>query len=378
MNLLDVIMGSLIFSIPFFINDVIKLKKPKSVSDNRDLTVQPLVSIIIPAWNEEEYIEECISSVIRQSYDKKEIIVVAGGEDDTFKIAKSFEKHGVKVIKQGARGKNAALNKGVRASKGEIIVTLDADCIAPDNWLIELIKPFENENVKVVTGAWKSKDTSIYAINNEFYQEVGRILNNKGFWSSNTAFRREVLEKINFFDENIPAGVELDLYLTLRKIISDKDIVYNKKAFVYTYWPSTFISFFKTSIRWARAQLEIFKKHGLCNFKSFINPKNYLMSFPFFISAVICLVPVLAIILFYASHKLALGLFYFWLFVFSWKTFRITELAILVSIGTRKIYPLIHVYVPLFTSYVGYITNTIALIQFLLGKKQEKIFEHGR
>lgn len=371
MNVLIItILASFVISLPFFIKDVFKsfivLKSLPKI--NYELPVSPpLVSIIIPAWNEEEYVEKCLDPVLAQEYEPKEIITIAGGNDKTLEIANGYRKKGIKVIKQEAKGKNAALNSGVDASKGDIIITLDADCIVPKNWLFEIIKPFGDEDVKIVAGTWKSEESNIYTKNNEFYQEVGYVFDAKGFWGSNTAFRRDILNKVNFFDKDVSAGVELDLYLTLRKVVDDRNIVHNENAFVYTWWPSTFKSFFKTSIRWARAQLEISKKHRLTQ-----------IMFPFLISAFLVLMPISIIVIFFIEQKFAFVLFYSWIFVLSWKIFRNIELAMTLSIATRKIRWLKEVYIPLFTSHIGYVANTIAFLQFLIGKKQDKVFEHGR
>jgi biofilm PGA synthesis N-glycosyltransferase PgaC len=88
------------------------------------------VSIIIPTFNEESTIAKVIDSVLSLDYPKKEIIVVNDGSTDkTLEICRKYEKDGkIKLISyQKNRGKAFALNKGIKASSFDIIVTVDAD-----------------------------------------------------------------------------------------------------------------------------------------------------------------------------------------------------------------------------------------------------------
>jgi glycosyltransferase involved in cell wall biosynthesis len=93
--------------------------------------MQPLVSILIPAYNAELYLSETLDSALAQTWNNTEIILVDdGSSDNTFIIAKSYEEKGVTVVAQNEnRGQTAALNRCLAASKGEFIQYLDADDI---------------------------------------------------------------------------------------------------------------------------------------------------------------------------------------------------------------------------------------------------------
>lgn len=93
------------------------------------------VSIIIPAHNEEKYIASTLEAVLKQDYPDFEVIVVDNNSSDrTSEIAKSFSR--VKVVQEFNKGTNWARERGRKESTGEIIVTLDSDCILPtDKWL---------------------------------------------------------------------------------------------------------------------------------------------------------------------------------------------------------------------------------------------------
>lgn len=96
--------------------------------------MQPLVSILIPAYNAQEWIAETLQSAIAQTCERKEIIVVDDGSSDgTLAIAKGFESEGVRVVAQNNQGAAAARNKAFSLSKGDYIQWLDADdLLAPD------------------------------------------------------------------------------------------------------------------------------------------------------------------------------------------------------------------------------------------------------
>lgn len=89
---------------------------------------RPLVSILIPAYNSEEWIADTLRSALAQTWEPKEIIVVDDGSTDrTLAVARQFEAEGVRVIAQTNMGGSAARNTAFAASRGEYIQWLDAD-----------------------------------------------------------------------------------------------------------------------------------------------------------------------------------------------------------------------------------------------------------
>jgi len=96
--------------------------------------LEPLVSILIPAYNSENWIADTIQSALDQTWERKEIIVVDDGSSDkTFEVARQFESQTVRVIRQPNQGAAAARNTAFSLSKGDYIQWLDADdLLAPD------------------------------------------------------------------------------------------------------------------------------------------------------------------------------------------------------------------------------------------------------
>ena len=88
----------------------------------------PLVSILIPAFNAQEWIAETIQSALRQTWPRKEIIVLDDGSaDETLVVARRFESDEVRVISQPNQGAAAARNQALALSRGDYIQWLDAD-----------------------------------------------------------------------------------------------------------------------------------------------------------------------------------------------------------------------------------------------------------
>ncbi len=97
---------------------------------------EPLVSVVIPAYNEEKLIGKTLETIKQQTYKKLEIIVVDNNStDNTAKICREYD---VTVIKEERKGVGYARQKGCMAAKGDIIVMSDADIIAPPDWTILL------------------------------------------------------------------------------------------------------------------------------------------------------------------------------------------------------------------------------------------------
>ena len=110
----------------------------------------PKVSIIVPAFNEENIIESCIQSLLNLNYPKNryEILIVDNNSTDaTSKIIQKY--HNVSYLNERKQGTATTRNLGIKKSKGEILAFIDADCVASKNWLVNLINRF-NQNQKIV------------------------------------------------------------------------------------------------------------------------------------------------------------------------------------------------------------------------------------
>ncbi len=110
----------------------------------------PLVSVIMPAYNAEKYISKSIQSVLEQTYQNWQLIIVNdGSKDDTSSIIKCFDDKRIRLIEQENSGVSKARNTGIEYSDGEYIAFLDSD----DIWLdkkLEVQVNFMLNNLNIV------------------------------------------------------------------------------------------------------------------------------------------------------------------------------------------------------------------------------------
>lgn len=105
---------------------------------------QPLVSVVIPLHNAEQYIGEAIESINNQTYRSIEIIIVDDGStDQSLAVAKNFEKDHITILRQENKGASAARNTGLAQAKGKYIQYLDADDLLSPNKIEAQVKLLE-------------------------------------------------------------------------------------------------------------------------------------------------------------------------------------------------------------------------------------------
>jgi glycosyltransferase involved in cell wall biosynthesis len=120
-----------------------------------DNVSEPLVSVLIPAFNSEKYLAQAIESILAQTWLNREIIVVDDGSKDcTLEIAKSYEARGVKIFSQSNKGASAARNLAYAHSKGDYIKFLDADDLISHDMLEKQVKRLENSTECIASSEW--------------------------------------------------------------------------------------------------------------------------------------------------------------------------------------------------------------------------------
>ncbi len=191
----------------------------------------PLVSIITPSYNQGEYIEQTIKSVVNQTYQNFEhIIVDDGSTDETIKILKKYKaKYSTKIrwISQENRGQANAINKGLKMAKGNILGWLNSDDYYVNN-TIEIVVDFFNNHPQA---KWMSGDYFIVDKDNKLIQKYVVIY--KRFLKlfplktmlyianyiaqPSTFFKREIVQGIGYFDETLRYEMDYDYWLRIIK-----------------------------------------------------------------------------------------------------------------------------------------------------------------
>lgn len=190
-----------------------------------------MLSIIIPAYNEEKYIGRCLKSIFSQKcLPEHEIIVVDNGSSDkTAEIIKiSFPQ--VKLISEPQKRVTIARNRGAKEALGEILIFLDADVIIPQDHIKKILAKFEyDQKLVALSGPYFFSDGNFYIkfITFLFYQLAfsaeyffNRLLNfSSGSIGGNFAVYKSFFEKVGGFNEEISLyGDDTDLPLRLRKL----------------------------------------------------------------------------------------------------------------------------------------------------------------
>jgi glycosyltransferase involved in cell wall biosynthesis len=177
--------------------------------------MQKNLSIIIPAYNEQNLISDCLDSVLNQTTDLALYDVVVIDNNSTDLTAAIARNKGVRVVKEPQKGYVHAIRKGVEVSEGKILAFIDADCRAPATWVSKILKNFEEIPDIVALGG----KVDYFDINPIFKQTMKLILCfSYALPGNNMAIKREALDLIGGIDPNVNLSVDYWITLKLRRV----------------------------------------------------------------------------------------------------------------------------------------------------------------
>jgi len=187
----------------------------------------PKVSVIIPTYNRAHLIARAIQSVLNQTYQDFEIIVVDDGStDNTEEVVKGFNDGRIRYIQhEKNKGEAAARNTGIKAARGEYIASQDSD----DEWLpeklrkqMEVFKSASSRVGVVYTGFWRIKDNKkVYTPSSNIKPKEGDI--HKNLLKENfigtpvTLIKKECFHKVGMFNETLPHLVDWEIWIRISK-----------------------------------------------------------------------------------------------------------------------------------------------------------------
>jgi glycosyltransferase involved in cell wall biosynthesis len=189
------------------------------------------ISFVIPAYNEEAIIGQCLESVQRELasgvYDAEVVVVNNASTDHTKEIALSFP--GVRVVDESIKGLVAARAAGFKATDGQIVANIDADVMLIPGWIEKVFAAFADERVVALSGPFIYYDLSIFSralvkifyyvgyglhIFTHYVLGVGAMLQGGNF-----IIRRDAFEKVGGFDTSIAFyGEDTDVAKRLSKV----------------------------------------------------------------------------------------------------------------------------------------------------------------
>ena len=136
--------------------------------------MNPLITIIVPAYNVEKYIDRCINSIINQSYQNLQVIIVNDGStDNTWEKCQRYEDKRIEIYKKENGGLSDARNYGLKFAKGEYVAFVDSDDWIDTSMISILYEVIRKYSVKIaVCEPYYAYDDHIYSRHNHsgFYR----------------------------------------------------------------------------------------------------------------------------------------------------------------------------------------------------------------
>lgn len=245
--------------------------RPKSI---HRLSIYPMVTVLIPAYNEADCIAKTIQNKLDQDYprDKLEIIVVSDGSTDgTDDIVRGFARLGVVLLRrEGREGKAAALNEAVQHANGEILVFSDANSLFDKCAIRFMVENFADPEVGYVTGTLRYSGDgaslgggAYMRYENRLRSAETRIGSIIGVNGGVDAIRRDLYT-------DIPRELITDFVLPLHVIASGLRVIYDPLVISQETANSEITSEFRMRVRVALRALQ-----GLVYMRHLLDPRRY-------------------------------------------------------------------------------------------------------
>ncbi|MCE5286605.1 MAG: poly-beta-1,6 N-acetyl-D-glucosamine synthase [Pelosinus sp.] len=237
------------------------------------LSHYPMVSVLIPAHNEQDAIQSTVESIMQVNYPNFEVIVIDdGSKDDTPLILEQLaEKYNILrvLILEKNMGKPSALRFGTLASRGEIMITIDADAYVEPEAITWMVSHFvSGPRVGAVTGNPRVRNrtsllakvqvgeySSIIGMIKRTQRLLGKVLTVSGVI---VAFRKEALYDVGLWDIDM---ITDDINITWKLEKRFWDIRYEPKAMCWILVPESLKGLWRQRLRWSQGGGEVIRRH---------------------------------------------------------------------------------------------------------------------
>jgi len=225
------------------------------------------VSIVIPMFNAERHIIRVLEALLAQDYEgEKEVIVVNDGSTDRSRdLLRQFEsKNRIRVLDQPNQGAVAATNAGFKASRYDIICSVDSDVVLHNDTLRKIMEEFYDPVVGAVQGYYKTPQSSSFWARMMGYDVEKRYDDIPGkqvtqVCTGDTAYRRSALDKTGLFDPAFVYGYDNDMSYRLQK--AGYKLIFRRDALCDHYWKGDLSSYVKQQYRSAYGRMQLINKH---------------------------------------------------------------------------------------------------------------------
>ncbi|MBC3907119.1 MULTISPECIES: glycosyltransferase family 2 protein [Undibacterium] len=249
-------------------------RRQEPESNFHDDASLPMITLVVPAYNEGPVIQQALRSLLLLDYPNYEILVIDdGSSDDTYEkalaVAREDHQVTVRVITKKNGGKADALNTGMSAARGEFILNMDGDTKLSRNTLRACIRHFDDPRVGAVAGNVKVLNrenllTRVQAL--EYVEGLAMARKAQSFMRAVNIipgplgmFRKSVLQQAGGYDHDTFAE---DCDLTLKLLMRGWHIAYEPTAIAWVETPSRLLDLLKQRYRWTRGILQATRKHS--------------------------------------------------------------------------------------------------------------------
>lgn len=229
-----------------------------------DTSELPFVSVLVPVYNGQSTIRECLDSIMALDYPREKLEVIAVDDGSTDKTMSILKNYPIKSVQKEHGGYPSAMNAGLRIAKGEIRVIVDADTYVEREWLTKILEEFKDDKVGIVSGYVATKPNAkfwarIVGFESEDRYDQMRSKYVDFITSTCTAYRKEVFGQVGFFNEVLKRGSDEDLAQRASK--AGWKIVLKKEAWCYHDWSSSVKRYFKKQMANTIYEINNFLRH---------------------------------------------------------------------------------------------------------------------
>lgn len=266
------------------------------IAKKKGATYQPLVSVLVPAWNEEVGILSTVRSLLNNDYPSIEVVVVNDGSTDgTDAIVKEFIERHSSFMTRGKSvtyshkengGKGKALNHAIEKAKGEILITVDADSIADKHMIKNIVHYFADDNIDAAVGNVKVAGEITFLnllqrleyLFGFYHKRAHSVMGAEYIYGGAcAAFRRSsVFNTIGNFDTS---SITEDIEMSLRTRYHGHEAAYAHNAICYTEGASSIVGLIKQRLRWKKGRFEAFGKYKGMFFSTKVQHNQWLTWF---------------------------------------------------------------------------------------------------
>lgn len=181
-----------------------------------------LISVIMPVYNGERFLEDAIANVTQQQYPALEIVVVDDGSSDRTQEIARAHKDVAACIRQTQSGPAAARNRGLQVARGDFIAFQDVDDLWPNDRLDKLLDSFRDDSIEIVLGRTQLMRLREIQGRSEFQNSGEPFIT---FHFGAALLRRSVFDRVGLLDETMRYSEDVDWFMRAREVGASMKVI---------------------------------------------------------------------------------------------------------------------------------------------------------